>query len=186
MPKPTRLYLRTKENEYRRFAWFQNSKPNEMLLGVYGLSTKQPILRCMWPERELESSELSSLSCFYDDMIEVNSYPLSEIEEMVKHGNRRIGLGVMGFAHMLYRLGIPYSSNEAVRISERLSKFIRQKAEEASLELGEKRGTFPNWDISIYAGSAETYRNCAFCMIAPTGTISMLCNCSSGIEVIPY
>jgi len=119
-----------------------------------------------------------------DDMIEVNSYALPEIEQMVKFGNRRIGLGVMGFAHMLFKLGIAYDSEEAVRLSERLAKFIRRKAEEMSLTLGEERGVFPNWDRSIYAGSSERYRNCALCMIAPTGTISMLADCSSGIEPV--
>jgi len=119
-----------------------------------------------------------------DDMIEVNTYALPEIEQMVKYGNRRIGLGVMGFAHMLFKLGIPYDSEEAVGLSQRLSKFIRRKAEEASLELGKERGVFPNWDRSIYGGSSERYRNCALCMIAPTGTISMLADCSSGIEPV--
>lgn len=119
-----------------------------------------------------------------DDMIEVNNYPLPEIENMVKNGNRRIGLGVMGFAHLLFKLKIPYASNEAVRLSSRLAKFIRTKAEEASLELAQKRGVFPNWDQSIYAGSAERYRNCAFTMIAPTGSISILADCSSGIEPV--
>jgi ribonucleoside-diphosphate reductase alpha chain len=119
-----------------------------------------------------------------DDMIEVNAYPIPEIEEMVKNGNRRIGLGVMGFAHLLYKLDIPYDSEEAIRLSERLSKFIRRKSEEMSLKLGQERGVFPNWDRSIYAGSAEKYRNCALTMIAPTGTISMLANCSSGIEPV--
>jgi ribonucleoside-diphosphate reductase alpha chain len=102
----------------------------------------------------------------------------------VKEGNRRIGLGVMGFAHLLYRLGIPYDSAEAVRLAERIAKFMRQKAEEMSIELGRERGAFPNWDISIYAGTAETYRNCALLMIAPTGTTSLVANTSSGIEPV--
>lgn len=119
-----------------------------------------------------------------DNMIEVNTYALPEIEQMVKYGNRRIGLGVMGFSHMLFKLGIAYDSEEAVRLSERLSKFIRRKAEEMSIELGRQRGVFPNWDRSIYVGSSERYRNCALCMIAPTGTISMLADCSSGIEPV--
>lgn len=121
---------------------------------------------------------------FLDDMIEVNTYALREIEQMVKYGNRRIGLGVMGFAHMLYLLEIPYDSVEAVTLAERLSKFIRKKAEEASLELGKERGPFPNFDISVFAGTVERYRNCALTMIAPTGTISMVANCSSGIEPV--
>ncbi|NMB56652.1 adenosylcobalamin-dependent ribonucleoside-diphosphate reductase [Candidatus Beckwithbacteria bacterium] len=119
-----------------------------------------------------------------DNMIEINNFPLPEIENMVKHGNRRIGLGVMGFAHLLFLLQIPYDSQEAVRLSERLAKFIHKNSEEMSLQLGKERGVFGNWDRSIYAGSAEKYRNCALNMIAPTGTISLFANCSSGIEPV--
>lgn len=121
---------------------------------------------------------------FLDNMIEVNTYALEEIRQMVKEGNRRIGLGVMGFAHMLYKMRIAYNSKEAVRLSERLAKFIRKKAEEESLALGKQRGTFSNWDVSVYAGSAEEYRNCAVLMIAPTGTTSLIANTSSGIEPV--
>jgi len=121
---------------------------------------------------------------FLDDMIEVNTYALDAIRQMVKEGNRRIGLGVMGFAHLLYRLGIPYDSAEAVRLSERLAKYIRQQAEAASKQLAKERGTFPNFDVSIYAGSAEAYRNCALLMIAPTGTTSLIADTSSGIEPV--
>ncbi len=121
---------------------------------------------------------------FLDDMIEVNTYALDEIRQMVKEGNRRIGLGVMGFAHMLYKMGIPYDSNEAVRLSEHIAKFMRKKAEETSLQLGKERGPFPNFDISVYSGTSERYRNCALLMIAPTGTISLFANTSSGIEPV--
>lgn len=121
---------------------------------------------------------------FLDNMIEVNAYPIKEIEDMVKYGNRRIGLGVMGFAHLLYKLGVPYNSKEAVRIAGRLAKFIHKTAESASIELAKERGVFPNFDISIYAGTAERYRNCALTMVAPTGTISLLANTSSGIEPV--
>lgn len=121
---------------------------------------------------------------FLDDMIEMNTYALEAIRQMVKEGNRRIGLGVMGFAHMLYRMGIPYNSDEAVRLSERLAKFLRQKAEETSLQLTSERGPFPNFDRSIYAGSAERYRNCALLMIAPTGTTSLIADTSSGVEPV--
>lgn len=121
---------------------------------------------------------------FLDDMIEVNTYALDEIRQMVKEGNRRIGLGVMGFAHMLYKMGIPYDSEEAVRISDRIAKFMRKTAEETSLELGKERGAFPNFDVSVYAGTSERYRNCALLMIAPTGTTSLFANTSSGIEPV--
>ena len=119
-----------------------------------------------------------------DNMIEVNTYPIPEIEEMVKNGNRRIGLGVMGFAHLLYKLNVPYDSPQAVKLSEQLAKFIRRQAEKASLELGEQRGVFPNWDCSIFAEANKRFRNSALTMIAPTGTISILAETSSGIEPV--
>lgn len=121
---------------------------------------------------------------FLDNMIEVNAYPVSEIEATVKNGNRRIGLGVMGFAHVLYRMGIPYNSSEAVRIAKELSKFIYETAAEASSELAEVRGNFNNWDLSIYPAKGQPMRNCAVTMIAPTGTISILADTSSGIEPV--
>ncbi len=121
---------------------------------------------------------------FLDNMIEVNTYPVSEIEATVKNGNRRIGLGVMGFAHLLYRLGIPYNSNEAVKLAKELSKFIYENAAEMSAELAETRGNFANWDLSIYPAKGQPMRNCAVTMIAPTGTISILADTSSGIEPV--
>jgi len=121
---------------------------------------------------------------FLDNMIEVNSYPVSEIEATVKNGNRRIGLGVMGFAHLLYRMGIPYNSVEAVKIAKELSKFIYETAAETSAELAEVRGNFNNWDLSIYPAKGQPMRNCAVTMIAPTGTISILADTSSGIEPV--
>lgn len=121
---------------------------------------------------------------FLDDMIEVNAYPVKEIEETVKNGNRRIGLGVMGFAHLLYRLGIPYNSHAAVKISKELSKFIYENARDMSEELAEARGSFPNWDLSIYPAKGQPMRNCAVTMVAPTGTISIMADTSSGIEPV--
>lgn len=121
---------------------------------------------------------------FLDNMIEVNAYPVPEIEATVKNGNRRIGLGVMGFAHVLYRMGIPYNSNEAVKLAKELAKFIYENAAEASAELAEVRGNFNNWDLSIYPAKGQPMRNCAVTMIAPTGTISILADTSSGIEPV--
>ena len=120
---------------------------------------------------------------FLDDMIEVNTYALPEIEQMVKNGNRRIGLGVMGFSHMLVKLGVQYNSDQAVELSEKLAKFIRTTAEDESSKLAKERGSFPNWDRSIYFDK-KPMRNCATTMIAPTGTISMLADTTSGIEPI--
>ncbi len=121
---------------------------------------------------------------FLDNLIEVNTYPLPEIERIVKFGNRKIGLGVMGLAHLFYLLKIPFNSKGAVTLSERLAKFIRTEAEKESSRLAKIRGTFPNFDISIYADSAEKYRNATMLTIAPTGTISLFANCSSGIEPV--
>jgi len=121
---------------------------------------------------------------FLDNMIEVNAYPVPEIEATVKNGNRRIGLGVMGFAHVLYRMGIPYNSSEAVKLAKELAKFIYENAAEASAELAEIRGNFNNWDLSIYPAKGQPMRNCAVTMIAPTGTISILADTSSGIEPV--
>lgn len=119
---------------------------------------------------------------FLDNMIEVNSYVLSDTERIVKYGNRKIGLGMIGFAEVLFKLGLGYNSQEGVRIAEKIAKFVKQKAEEASLDLAQARGVFPNWDISTYRGSAEKYRNCTMITIAPTGTVSMIAHTTSGIE----
>ena len=121
---------------------------------------------------------------FLDNTIEVNNYPLPEIERMVKDGNRRIGLGVMGLAHLFFKLGIAYNSKEAVELSCKLAKFIREEADKESSRLGKARGSFGNYDVSVYANTGTPRRNCATTMIAPTGTISMFADCSSGIEPV--
>lgn len=121
---------------------------------------------------------------FLDNMVEVNNYPLEKISKMVRDGNRRIGLGVMGLAHLFYKLEIPYNSEEAVKLSEKIAKFIRQEADWESERLGKMRGNFSNYDVSVYADSGKPRRNCATTMIAPTGTISLFADCSSGIEPV--
>jgi ribonucleoside-diphosphate reductase alpha chain len=132
---------------------------------------------------------------FLDNVIDANQYPLSEIHDLA-HRIRRVGLGVMGFADLLVRIGVPYDSEDGVEVGRRVMEFLDEEAKTASEILAETRGVFPEWERSIW-GPDETcarapngdrvrplrrLRNCNVDTVAPTGTISIIAGCSSGIE----
>ena len=119
---------------------------------------------------------------FLDNVVEANNYPLKQINVITKKGNRKIGLGVMGFADMLVRMGIPYDSPHALKIAEKLIAFVKKEAITASMNLAKIRGSFPNFKKSTLAKKNSGMRNATVLSIAPTGTISIIAGCSSGIE----
>ena len=120
---------------------------------------------------------------FMDNMIDVNKYPLLVIEKNVKK-TRKIGLGVMGFAQMLYSLGIPYNSEEATELIEKIMKFVQIEGRQKSVEMAQERGVFPAYEGSTFAKQDLKLRNSTITTIAPNGTISLVANTSSGVEPV--
>lgn len=119
---------------------------------------------------------------FLDDAIEVNVFPHPANRQMVKEGNRKIGVGVMGWADALVKLGIPYASDDAVKLAEKVMQLIQDEARQASRELAQERGVFPNWEKSVYAAQRIPMRNATVTSVAPTGSIAIIAECSPSIE----
>ena len=117
---------------------------------------------------------------FLDNIVDLGRFPVKKIEDMAK-GNRRIGLGVLGFADMLYKLRIPYNSEEGLAVAEKVMKFISSTARNESEKLAEEKGVFPMWKQSVFCNKAKL-RNCSLIAIAPTGARSILADTSPGIE----
>jgi len=120
---------------------------------------------------------------FLDNVIDMNKYPVPQIREQTMN-SRRIGLGVMGFARMLFKMGIRYDSEQGYQVGEEVMRFIQDEARKMSHELGRARGSFPEFDDSTLNGRYDAMRNATCTSIAPTGTISMIADSSSGIEPV--
>ncbi|MBO9318706.1 MAG: vitamin B12-dependent ribonucleotide reductase [Chloroflexus sp.] len=151
------------------------------------------------PERTIDWNHLREVvhesTRFLDNVIDANHYPLEQITQLSQR-IRRIGLGVMGWADMLVRLEIPYNSHEAIDLARKVMHFIDEESKVASEQLARERGPFPEWEYSIWGPDAtcarrpdgsrirpqRLLRNCNVTTVAPTGTISIIAGCSSGIE----
>jgi ribonucleoside-diphosphate reductase alpha chain len=153
---------------------------SRMVRAVVDSSDPTTMYRCEIDWERLEKTVKKAVH-FLDNVIDANIYPLSEIENNTK-ANRKIGLGVMGWADMLVQLKIPYNSHQAVMLAEKVMGFIHEKSHQCSSELAKMRDNFPNWERSVFREKQTPMRNSTVTTIAPAGTISIIAGCSSGIE----
>ncbi len=139
------------------------------------------------PAVDIDWSELKRIVYagvhFLDNVVEINEFPVQKIREMVSN-TRRIGLGIMGFADALFKLGVKYDSEAGIEWAKKIMKFVTDTAKEATCDLAKTRGVFPYWNVSVFANTEYRPRNMALTTIAPTGTISMIADASSGIEPV--
>ena len=147
-------------------------------LGSINLSRMVKDKKVDW---DLLRSTVHTAVHFLDNVIDANKFPLNEIERLTK-ANRKIGLGVMGLADMMIKLGIRYNSNKALFTADKIIKFIKKESIAASAKLALKRGSFPNFKRSVWKTKVNALRNATLLTIAPTGSISIIAGCSSGIE----
>jgi len=143
-------------------------------------SPREPEKGIDWPKL---AKTIRNCVHFLDNVIDANQYPIPEIKKQ-SQANRRIGLGVMGWADMLAMLRVPYNSEAALKLGEEVMRFVNEEGHLESSELAKRRGKFPNWEGSIYKDDGVAMRNATVTTVAPTGTISIIAGCSSGVE--PY